>query len=365
MHDANETPANHQLIMTADPAAGGLALGELRELAPDTRLLAWLAPGVGLAALGVPWRVLAKAVRARPPVFLRHICPVQAWAPLRGDLDDLEALAGAAEALLGLFRRGMSFSVQARLLGEGWPYGRYDVNTRLAAFLAEQGFSLDVRQPQQVLAAVLAGEAAYLGVSLAEENLSSWAGGERRFKRESGQISRAEFKLLEAIESFGLALPERGVALDLGAAPGGWTRILRQGGLGVVAVDPADLHPRLAADPGVQHVRALAYDYLRESKGSFDVILNDMRMDALDSARLTLAAAERLAPQGWALLTLKLPEHDMGRVAAEALALLSQRATILGARQLFHNRNEVTVALGRRKDDELRTMRDAISPMSI
>ena len=50
----------------------------------------------------------------------------------------------------------------------------------------------------------------------------------RRFAREEGQVSRAEFKLLEAIELFGVAVREHGVALDLGASPGGWTRVLRR-----------------------------------------------------------------------------------------------------------------------------------------
>ena len=42
----------------------------------------------------------------------------------------------------------------------------------------------------------------------------------------------------------------------------------------------------------------------------------------------------------------------MGHAAVDSLAILSDRYEIIGARQLFHNRNEVTVAvesLGRKR----------------
>ena len=87
---------------------------------------------------------------------------------------------------------------------------------------------------------------ALAGLSRAERNISDWAGGMRRFAREEGQISRAEFKLLEALEVFRIVLPPRGVALDLGASPGGLTGVLRQLDQYVTAVDPGELGPRLA-----------------------------------------------------------------------------------------------------------------------
>jgi 23S rRNA (cytidine2498-2'-O)-methyltransferase len=184
----------------------------------------------------------------------------------------------------------------------------------------------------------------YVGLSDVEQNLSSWAGGARRFAREPGQISRSEFKLLEALEVFALPLPEGGLALDLGAAPGGWTRLLRARGLRVVAVDPAALDPRLAGDRGIRHVRATAQQFF-PCRERFDLIVNDMRMDARDSARLMLDAAPCLRPEGHALMTLKLPAEGPEQVMHQALALLARRYRVLGARQLFHNRSEVTVAL--------------------
>jgi 23S rRNA (cytidine2498-2'-O)-methyltransferase len=121
---------------------------------------------------------------------------------------------------------------------------------------------------------------------------------------------------------------------------------LRARGYRVVAVDPAELDLRVAADKGVRHVRATAQRFL-PCRETFDLIVSDIRMDARDSARIMLLAAPSLRPDGRALITLKLPEDAPEQVMHQALALLTRRYRILGARQLFHNRSEVTVALGR------------------
>ena len=336
------------MIFTAAPESGRIALDEIGRVDRDARLLDWLEPGLGLVELGVDWAVLAALLRDRPPVFFRHLCPVQATVLLDRTPGDLDRLARAVDSLSSHLDPGRAFSVQARLLGEmkAWPYGRFEVNQRLAAVLEAAGATLDVRQPEQVLSAVCTPTQAYLGLSSAADNLSDWAGGMRRFKREAGQISRAEFKLLEAIELFDLTLPAGGEALDLGAAPGGWTRVLRRRAMRVVAVDPADLHPLIASDPAVTHVRRLAQDYL-PAPVEFDLILNDMRLDARESAELMLQAAANLKAGGLAMMTLKLSGRKMAQVVDRSLHRLRREYVILGARQLFHNRREVTVAMAK------------------
>jgi len=333
------------LLFTASPSSAKIALEEIRALDPGARLRRWLEPGVGWVDLGMPRDAFAARLREGPPVFCRHVCPVQIHAPLKQEAGDLDALVEASRQLVPLLDSNQTFSVQTRLMGEGHPYTRYDANTRLADELTTQGFALDVRRPVQILSVALTPTEGHLGVSHAADNLSDWAGGARRFKAEPEQISRAEFKLLEAMETFKLAWPNNGSALDLGAAPGGWTRITRLHRLRVTAIDPADLDPRLAADPGVRHLRHTAQRYLPGTDDTFDVILNDMRMDARDSAQLMLTARRNLKPGGWAVMTLKLPHSHAERVATSALALLRERYTLTGARQLFHNRNEITVAL--------------------
>jgi 23S rRNA (cytidine2498-2'-O)-methyltransferase len=354
-------------ILTCDDGSVEQATAELHAAAPGAHILEALADGVLLADAGLPFAALAAQWRRIPPIFVRHIAPVQAIAPLGGHAGDPDFLARTLPTHLPALEPISSFSVQTRVLADV-PYKPFDINTALAPALGgEDGPPLDVRAPVQVVSVVCAvlrrwqpdpqlvvggtvtgkgkRPVALAGASLAVENLSNWAGGMRRFAREEGQISRAEFKLLEAIESFRITLPAHGVALDLGAAPGGWTRILRRAGQYVTAIDPGDLDTRLADDPGVRHRRITAEQYLQSDPDTFDIIVNDMRMDARDSARVMAACAKLLYPHGWALMTVKLPEQERQRVLDQTFAILRSVYTIAGARQLFHNRSEITLYL--------------------
>jgi 23S rRNA (cytidine2498-2'-O)-methyltransferase len=334
-----------EMIFTADAVSQALALAEMVAAAPGCSLREWLAPGVGWVALPSEWVGLAAQLRLTPPIFCRHVCPVEVTTPLAQSMVDLATLEAVVEGFAGAFDRARPFSVQTRMLGEGWSFGPYDVNTVLAAQLEKSGAPLDVRAPVDVLSVVLTPERGHLGVSRTADNLSDWAGGARRFRRDPQQISRAEFKLLEALEVFGLAPSGGEHVLDLGAAPGGWTRVMRQQGARVVAVDPAEMAPALRRDPGVEHVRATAEDYLPSARVDFDVILNDIRMDARDSARIMETAREHLRPSGWGVMTLKLPRDNTKSTMDAALKVLRRSYRIIGVRQLFHNRSEVSVAL--------------------
>ena len=354
-----------RLILTADPGFAHLALEEFRRDSLSGQPLAEMAPGVWLVDCDEGFWGLAETWIDSPPVFARHICPVDLAVPLVATPRDMARLSDAAVAdCIDLIDPEVSFSVQSRILLDA-PYKPFDVNRAIAAALADAaGAPLDVRRPFQILSVVCAapdqwsaeaaaiadsppvtgrGPLGFLGLSLASHNISDWAGGVRRFRREKGQISRAEFKLLEALESFHIELPAGGVALDLGAAPGGWTRVLRQKEQFVTAVDPAMLHPRLAADRGVRHKRMTAQAYLREGPDSYDLLVNDMRLDARASAALMIAFADFLYPHAEALMTLKL--NQTAKQLDRASAILQERFVILHMRQLFHNRNEVTIHL--------------------
>ena len=349
-----------QLILTADPGFSHLALEEFLRDSRNGQRLTDLAPGISLVDCDEGFWGLAETWIDDPPIFARHICPVDLTIPLIATPRDLSRLSEAVVTeFADLLDPDVSFSVQSRILLD-LPYKPFDVNRSVAdALTSAASAPLDVRQPFQILSIVCAPtdqppqskepaaasprQLAYIGLSLASHNISDWAGGVRRFRREKEQISRAEFKMLEALEAFRIDLPAGGVALDLGAAPGGWTRVLRQNDQFVTAVDPAALHPRLTEDRGVRHKRITAAEYLREGPDTFDLLVNDMRMSAQDSARLMISFADYLYPHAEAVMTLKLGQT--ARPIDRACAILGQRYTILHMRQLFHNRNEVTVHL--------------------
>lgn len=187
----------------------------------------------------------------------------------------------------------------------------------------------------------------YAGVVRPDQQITPWPWGVPLFTPDPELISRAEWKLQEAIAAFKLRL--RGQALDLGAAPGGWSRVLTRAGMTVTAVDPREMqwsHPNLVAH------QQTAQEYLEHCGQTYDLIVNDIWMHAQESAEIMLRAAPRLRPGGQAIITLKL-----GNVAEElesrrgplrrALNLLRSAYRIPRLKQLFYNRCEVTVWLQR------------------
>jgi 23S rRNA (cytidine2498-2'-O)-methyltransferase len=343
-------PPTQTTMLSADPDFWGDAWEEVTTVDP-TATFTLLIPGTGLVHGRKSFEEIAGHWRAQPPVYVRHIFPVQATATLTGaDADVDQIVLHVASELAAYLAPDLPFSVQTRVL-PGVSIRPFQVNEAVAALAAEiSGAPLDVRAPVQVISIVcgaIAGDApqAWMGLSSAADNLSNWAGGIHRFARDAEQVSRSEFKLLEALDVFDIEAPARGTALDLGAAPGGWTRILRQLEQYVTAVDPADLDPRIASDRNVRHLRTTAERYLADEPDQFDIILNDMRMDTRDSARLMVAYAKQLYPTGWGLVTLKLPGMNRRQALQHALAILEEGYAVAGVRQLFHNRSEVTVYL--------------------
>lgn len=218
-----------------------------------------------------------------------------------------------------------------------------ELRRALEEVLAEEEIAVGRAGMAQVLSVCLAGDLILLGLNGAANALSDWPGGHVRLAKPKGQISRSEFKLEELFRTTDLRPPSGGLALDLGASPGGWTRILRGYGLNVVAVDPAELDSRLRNDPHIRHVRTTAGPFLDQTQERFDMIVNDMRMDPAMSAGLMRDAARHLNPGGVMILTLKLTPRGAVRAVQDALARLEDVVEVKLARQLHHNRDEVTV----------------------
>ncbi len=334
-------------------------MAELKQLDKQLTAIEELQAGIILCTTPNVAAAMQRAASAKP-VFVRHLAPAQTVVDLHNDESDIGRIAEALAMLpsFALLEKGVRFAVQSRLVqtdkSQGpRPYSSGRLNQELAAAFAEETGAIEsIKKPQIVVSILCTMQKAYLGISTAEENLSSWSGGARHFAHTDEEISRAEFKLLEALEIFGVTLPSQGRALDLGAAPGGWTRLLLDSGVHVVAVDPANLDIRLKKRPRLDHYQGYAENYLEEALKKhykFDIIVNDMRMDAREAARLLAQAARCLRPDGLIISTLKLPHatHEINPLATlhSALKILGNYYDTVQARQLFHNRQEVMVVL--------------------
>ena len=199
------------------------------------------------------------------------------------------------------------------------------------------------------------GLACHVGVSTVG-NSSAWPMGIARLRMPSGSPSRSTLKLAEAIGEF-LGEEERAkrfspgmTAIDLGASPGGWTWQLVQRGLMVTAVDNGPMDPALLETGQVKHRRADGYHY--QPAEPVDWMVCDMVESPSRIARL---AAKWIA-EGWCsetIFNLKLPMkkrwEEVERCRGIVDEALGGRGYYLRMKHLYHDREEVTAYLARRR----------------
>lgn len=202
---------------------------------------------------------------------------------------------------------------------------------------------------------LLSGTAAYVGYARIA-NSAPWPMGIPRLKFPHGAPSRSTLKLEEALLQF-LTPAEREVALrpgmravDLGAAPGGWSWQLVHRHLHVTAVDNGAIDPRLLESGLVEHERADGFRY--RPYEPVDWMVCDIVEQPLRVAQL----AARWLAEGWCrhtVFNLKLPMKKRYHEIGVCLAAIDE--TLAGAgvhyhlacKQLYHDREEVTVYLRR------------------
>jgi 23S rRNA (cytidine2498-2'-O)-methyltransferase len=179
-----------------------------------------------------------------------------------------------------------------------------------------------------------------------------------RLKFPRGAPSRSTLKLEEALLHF-LDERERAdllqpgmTAVDLGAAPGGWTWQLVKRHLRVTAVDNGALEPSLLASGVVEHVRTDGFRYRPPKPVQWmvcDIVEQPIRIADL---------AARWLAQGWCertLFNLKLPMKKRYQEVRRCLARIDevlQAAGVtytLSCKQLYHDREEVTVYVQSRR----------------
>ena len=170
--------------------------------------------------------------------------------------------------------------------------------------------------------------------------------------------SRSTMKLAEAIEVFmdrseQTRLLRQGMqAVDLGAAPGGWTWQLVKRGIRVTAVDNGPMKGALINHPLVQHLKQDGFKYAPSK--AVDWLVCDM---VEKPSKVATLIGEWFAA-GWckhAIFNLKLPMKQRVAALDSALGGIRKRLDEEGinyrmiAKQLYHDREEVTVFMTRTK----------------
>ncbi len=335
----------YNLIFTSQDATQQLAVNEVKKFENKVKVEKWLDNGVAYCSTEANYNDLVKEFRKT--IFTRHIFKVDKVLAI--DENFFENLNATVLELVGDLDKTENISVQARqVVKNDFEVTKFDTIVKLSDTLKEEGFEISVKYPENIISLFLTRKECYIGLGNAWSNITSYNGGMVMFAKTDDQISRAEYKLLEAFEVFGIDLRNFRIAMDLGAAPGGWTKTLVDQGLKVLAVDPAEIDPVLAEHKNVEHYKMMAEDFISRYEVNVDVLVNDMKMDVLKTCDIMNTMASGLAHDGIAIVTFKLPQkNQMGKIL-DGLRILKEKYKILYKKQLFNNRSEITVVIKKR-----------------
>jgi 23S rRNA (cytidine2498-2'-O)-methyltransferase len=319
-------------ILTCSEHFTELALNEIRRQHPHTVCLEQLSPQHLLVKSPVSFDDLTRPWRNTLPIYLHHLFPLHRTLSLTGTRADFDCVRRTARDLCP-----PDTPVQLYLAGS-YAYPAVALEQAI-----HPGQTRSTPVHGRVLSVLVVDTCCYMGVSLTAQNLSSFAGGRPYF--DEPVPNRAGLKLLESLNSFHIELRPGEHALDLGAAPGAWTGVLRRRGLRVTTVSPDALYDWVAVDPDVRPFCLTAEDYLPLCDTTYDMLVNDMRLDARDSAKLMVGYAAHLRPGGIAIMTLKLRLENPRRIMDHAYRILRKTYTIVRVRNLVSNRKEMTLYL--------------------
>jgi 23S rRNA (cytidine2498-2'-O)-methyltransferase len=182
---------------------------------------------------------------------------------------------------------------------------------------------------------------------------SPWKGGIPRLRFPSEAPSRSTLKLEEAFLTL-LDDDERerwlqaGMsAIDLGACPGGWTYQFVRRSIRTIAIDNGPMAESLMATGLVEHVRADGFRYQPQKPAEWMVC---------DMVEQPVKVAERMATwlrEGWCrrtIFNLKLPMKKRWPEVQRCFERMRESvpfALDLRAKQLYHDREEITVFAAR------------------
>jgi len=343
MSDTPET----RLIITCASGREGDARRELRDALGEVDARSLFLKGNLIAHTPLPEDEALRRLREVDTRFIARAAPVQAEVRITGDPESLPLLADAALRLERL-PGGATFLVRCRRRGDHGFKSR-DVERAVGMTLEEQAGAVPEFEapPQYMVSVDIFQDRAYIGINLADTLVHKELRDARKYAPGERPLNRAQHKLREALATFAIELRPGMRALDLGAAPGGWSTVLAEAGCSVVAVDKGELDPTVTQRPEVQHLRMSAQEALTQDLGEFDIIVNDMNLDPPQSADLMCAFAARLKPGSPALMTIKYVTSARRRHDREATERLSQCYGDIEIRRLPHNRLEATAVMRR------------------
>lgn len=335
---------------------------ELDDLAADAGLVGYVRtePGSGYAAFETfePVPVIALGERAdwRKPVFARQLLP---WFDRIEDLPERDRATPLVDLVRGSGQRFSGVVLETPDTDEAKQRSGFCRRfTEPLTRELEKAGALRLGKPGLPELHVMFPDAtsAWLATGM-KGHCAPWPMGIPRLRMPSSAPSRSTLKLAEAFMTL-LSEEERDTllragmrAVDLGAAPGGWTWQLAQRGMRVTAIDNGPLRDTVMATEMVEHLKADGFTW--RPQRPVDWMVCDM---VEQPSRIASLMAEWVATGRCrhTIFNLKLPMKRRLDAVEQCRELIRKRLASVGPfdlriKQLYHDREEVTAYLTLKK----------------
>ena len=241
MTHAGVTAPYTLLIVTTAAGLEAEARRELSGLLPGARITPLLLKGNLLVSCNLSEQEVSARLAAADTWYLARFTPVQQEVRITKDSGCFGSIAAAA-VTIGRIAPGDTFLVRCHRRGEHDWHSR-DLERVVAAEItrltgAEGEYETEVRW---VVSVEVYQNRACIGVNPPHALLHKPLRRQRKYPPGQRPLNRAQWKIKEALSTFGLQVPTEARVLDLGSAPGGWVEVLARLAAEVVAVDPAAL----------------------------------------------------------------------------------------------------------------------------
>ncbi|NPA63239.1 MAG: hypothetical protein GXN95_06805 [Methanococci archaeon] len=161
-------------------------------------------------------------------------------------------------------------------------------------------------------------------------------------------LNRSERKMQELIEKFPELFSDLNCVVDIGASPGGWTKLLSNLAKKVYAIDTGELKVR---KDNIIHIkkRAELINFKEDINEDIDLITNDTNLYPVESILLTLKFVNYLKSGGYIIHTVKAEDYSKKKSSLnEILEILDRRSDIHICKIInlkANTKNELTLIL--------------------
>lgn len=334
---------------------------ELLDLYPGLRF-AFSRPGF------VTFKVIDASIRPGAFQLEATFARVWGWSVGKAKNDDQQELTTAVAEIISAVDNSSQFTMLHCWQRDTSMPGKAGFEPGISPVAAEAGQqlleTLQAQRPELQLNGVSKPGQPTLCVVLVERNewwvgwhdagtmSQRWPGGAPPIQLPPTAVNRAWLKMHEAVLWGQVPIQKGDVVAEIGSAPGGAAQFLLEHGATVIAIDPAEMDPAVAANPSLVHVRKRARRVPNEALKNVRWLTIDINMppsytidvirDYVETRDLTIRGV---------IATLKLSDWKLAERLEEYQHEFSEMGfDFVETRQLAFNRQEFCLVALRRAE---------------